>query len=109
MKYLLILLVVACIGAFAYDRLTHGASFLKSGTAQTETSAPLAAPSTASEWRPPARTAPAQAAAHASGCDGRTHCSHMRSCSDAKAHMHCPGAAMDGDRDGIPCERQWCE
>ena len=42
-------------------------------------------------------------------CDGRTHCSQMRSCEEAKYFLqHCPNTEMDGDNDGIPCERQWC-
>ncbi|HMS28149.1 MAG TPA: excalibur calcium-binding domain-containing protein [Burkholderiaceae bacterium] len=42
-------------------------------------------------------------------CDGRTHCSHMTSCAEAKYFLNnCPGVKMDGDRDGIPCEEQWC-
>lgn len=42
-------------------------------------------------------------------CDGRTHCSQMRSCSEAKYFLaNCPGVKMDGDGDGIPCEKQWC-
>jgi len=42
-------------------------------------------------------------------CDGRQHCSQMRSCDEAKYFLaHCPGVKMDGDRDGIPCEEQWC-
>ncbi|MGV8923152.1 MAG: excalibur calcium-binding domain-containing protein [Thermomonas sp.] len=42
-------------------------------------------------------------------CDGRTHCSHMRSCEEANFFIqHCPNTSMDGDNDGIPCERQWC-
>ena len=42
-------------------------------------------------------------------CDGRQHCSQMGSCDEAKYFLaHCPGVRMDGDRDGIPCEDQWC-
>ena len=42
-------------------------------------------------------------------CDGRTHCSHMRSCEEATYFIqHCPNTQMDGDRDGVPCEQQWC-
>lgn len=42
-------------------------------------------------------------------CDGRTHCSQMRSCEEAKYFLqHCPGVKMDGDSNGIPCEKQWC-
>lgn len=42
-------------------------------------------------------------------CDGRTYCSQMTSCTEAKSFLaHCPGVKMDGNRDAIPCERQWC-
>ncbi len=42
-------------------------------------------------------------------CDGRQHCSQMRSCSEAKFFLaNCPGVKMDGNRDGTPCEQQWC-
>lgn len=42
-------------------------------------------------------------------CDGRTHCSQMRSCEEATWFInHCPGTEMDGNHDGVPCERQWC-
>ena len=42
-------------------------------------------------------------------CDGRTYCSQMSSCAEAKYFLaHCPGVKMDGDRNGVPCEKQWC-
>lgn len=42
-------------------------------------------------------------------CDGRTHCSQMRSCEEALFFLNnCPNAVLDGDNDGVPCERQWC-
>lgn len=42
-------------------------------------------------------------------CDGRVYCSQMSSCKEATYFLeHCPGTKMDGDHDGIPCERQWC-
>lgn len=42
-------------------------------------------------------------------CDGRTHCSQMTSCEEATYFLrHCPNVAMDGNNDGVPCERQWC-
>lgn len=42
-------------------------------------------------------------------CDGRTHCSQMTSCSEAKFFLNnCPNVKMDGNGDGVPCERQWC-
>lgn len=42
-------------------------------------------------------------------CDGRTHCSQMKSCAEATYYLNnCPNTQMDGDNDGIPCEKQWC-
>jgi hypothetical protein len=42
-------------------------------------------------------------------CDGRTHCSHMTSCEEATFFLrNCPNVEMDGNNDGVPCERQWC-
>jgi endonuclease YncB( thermonuclease family) len=73
------------------------------GDAAPAASAPTAVRSPAPP--PSARVAEAQAFR----CDGRTHCSQMRSCAEATYFLaHCPGVAMDGNRDGIPCERQWC-
>jgi len=42
-------------------------------------------------------------------CDGRTRCCQMTSCEEATYFINnCPGTQMDGDDDGVPCERQWC-
>jgi hypothetical protein len=42
-------------------------------------------------------------------CDGREYCSQMTSCEEATYFLnHCPTDKMDGDHDGIPCERQLC-
>lgn len=42
-------------------------------------------------------------------CDGRTRCQQMSSCEEAMFFIrHCPDTKMDGDKDGIPCEDQWC-
>jgi len=44
-----------------------------------------------------------------SQCDGRTRCSQMTSCAEATFFIkNCPNTEMDGDGDGIPCEKQWC-
>ena len=41
-------------------------------------------------------------------CDGRQHCSQMSSYEEAKFFIeNCPNTKMDGDNDGIPCERQF--
>jgi hypothetical protein len=42
-------------------------------------------------------------------CDGRRYCSQMKSCAEANYFLaNCPGTKMDGDGNGIPCEKQWC-
>lgn len=42
-------------------------------------------------------------------CNGRTRCSQVSSCEEAKWVLrNCPGTQMDGDNDGVPCEMQWC-
>ncbi len=42
-------------------------------------------------------------------CDDRDHCSQMTSCEEATYFLNnYPGARMDGDGDGIACERQFC-
>ncbi len=42
-------------------------------------------------------------------CDGRVYCSQMTSCAEATYFLqNCPNVKMDGNRDGVPCERQWC-
>jgi hypothetical protein len=43
-------------------------------------------------------------------CDGRRQCNEMRSCEEAMFFLqHCPGTELDDDKDGIPCEVQWCQ
>lgn len=57
----------------------------------------------------PATVAPATTPAVAFRCDGRTRCPQMRSCAEARYFLdHCPNTEMDGDGDGLPCEREWC-
>lgn len=83
------LLAVAAIGALGYVRLNKPR-----------------APSHAGTW---AATTPATAAPSDFHCDGRTMCSQMRSCAEARYFLqHCPNTKMDGDRDSEPCEQQWC-
>jgi hypothetical protein len=41
-------------------------------------------------------------------CDGRKHCSQMRSLEEARWFVrNCPDTEMDGNNDGEPCERQF--
>lgn len=68
----------------------------------------LAEPPAAREVVPPAATTPA-APRQDFRCDGRTHCAQMTSCAEATYFLrNCPGVQMDGNHDGVPCERQWC-
>jgi endonuclease YncB( thermonuclease family) len=80
----------------------HSADVVQAAAA---TAAPPAAPLPA-----PAQAAlPSPGSAAAYRCDGRTQCSQMRSCAEATWFLqHCPGVQMDGNHDGVPCERQWC-
>jgi cold shock CspA family protein len=59
---------------------------------------------------PAAVSAPVQVApAGRFSCDGRTMCSQMKSCEEATYFLqNCPGVKMDGNNDGVPCEKQWC-
>jgi cold shock CspA family protein len=42
-------------------------------------------------------------------CDGRTQCSEMTSCEEARFLLKsCAGAQLDPDNNGIPCEQEWC-
>ncbi len=42
-------------------------------------------------------------------CRGKTWCSEMTSCEEATFYLNnCPNVKIDGDGDGIPCERQLC-
>lgn len=83
------LLAVVTAGVYLHSRLSQP-------PAQADAPAPFA-------------TLPAARPAPAFRCEGRTHCSQMRSCEEATwVLQHCPNTAMDGDRDGVPCESQWC-
>ena len=59
---------------------------------------------------PPAQIAPAEVKAQGNfSCDGRKYCSQMKSCAEASYFLaNCPGVKMDGDKNGVPCEQQWC-
>ena len=93
-------------------RAAHG-SCAASDSAIAARPAPVTAPSLASQ--PPmatSRPVPAvdrQTATPHARCDGRTRCTQMTSCGEARYFLaNCPGVQMDGDGDGIPCESQWC-
>ncbi|QMT33704.1 excalibur calcium-binding domain-containing protein [Conchiformibius steedae DSM 2580] len=87
-------LIMALAAGFLFWKQSH--------TRQTVSPAP-----TATHSKPLAAATPTH---NRFRCDGRTHCSQMTSCEEATFFLrHCPNVKMDGNRDGIPCERQWCK
>lgn len=43
-------------------------------------------------------------------CQGKRYCSQMSSCKEARFYLkNCPNVKIDGDGDGVPCEKQWCD
>jgi len=90
MKKLVIVLILGIIGWQAYGRF------------QRPLVAPLVSPADVSQQSSSIRVS--------YSCDGRTYCSQMTSCDEATWFLkHCPGTKMDGNNDGIPCEKQWCK
>ena len=102
MKNLILFVLIAFAGWYGYSQYQQRRLVpLAHTTPASLRSVPEAAPS------PPeaARSVPEAQFK----CDGRTYCSQMTSCAEATYFLrNCPGTKMDGDNDGIPCERQWC-
>lgn len=75
-------------------------------TQRTPAARPVTAPAAVQRaYAEPARTVEPPAFT----CDGRTRCQQMSSCAEATFFLqNCPNTEMDGDRDGVPCEQQWC-
>lgn len=87
MRFAVAIAILASLGAFSYSRMSRPPK---------DASVPLFAPSSISE------------PALQYQCDGRQHCSQMRSYDEAKWFLdNCPNMKMDGDNDGIPCESQF--
>lgn len=112
-KDLAILVALGAIALVGYDKYkSYAADHAKLQTAQADQPVQQAAQAVEDRsWIKPDGTQPV--ASNASGgqfkCDGRTHCSQMTSCAEATYFLrHCPGTQMDGNHDGEPCERQWC-
>lgn len=97
MKNLLVLAALAALAWFGYSK------YWADSTSITGAQASVTA-------APDASLAPAAgSSAQAFRCDGRTMCSQMTSCAEATYFIqHCPNTKMDGNNDGEPCERQWC-
>jgi cold shock CspA family protein len=94
---LVVLLLAAGVGWYAYGQYTDRAEALRAAGPQGLMSAN------------PAATRPHIQQQPAFRCDGRQYCSEMTSCNEAKLFLkNCPGMKMDGNGDGVPCEQQWC-
>jgi cold shock CspA family protein len=97
LPHVIALLLLVAMGAYGYR--TYQRHWPFAAQAAAETAAPAA----------PALPVPQAATASPYRCDGRTHCSQMTSCAEAKFFLqNCPGTKMDGNNDGVPCEQQWC-
>jgi hypothetical protein len=95
----LIYILIILAGVQAYSKYQGRIPELLSGRAIAEVPAPEIASS-------PTNAAPALPSFR---CDGRTHCSQMTSCEEATFFLrNCPDVKMDGNGDGVPCEKQWC-
>ena len=95
-KQLLTFVILGVLGWYGYAKYE---SYRATRVQEMEESVASASPA--------ARVEPAPASQFS--CDGRTHCSEMRSCAEATYFLrNCPGTKMDGDGDGVPCEQQFC-
>lgn len=101
MRRLIIILLIAVAGWQGYNQF-HGQRLAQADEPVASEAAPPAE-------RPIREDGSASAPAIQFRCDGRTHCSQMTSCEEATFFLrNCPNTQMDGDNDGVPCERQWC-
>ncbi len=97
-----VLLLLAALAVFAYNRYAKRVGQMEAAAPRGVQS--LVPSSTLLELP---QTTPAPASFN---CDGRKHCSQMRSCQEATFFLkNCPGVQMDGNNDGVPCEQQWCK
>jgi hypothetical protein len=98
MSKLLSGIVIGALGLYAYQRVTR----------HEPPPNPAPAPVYAENQQPAALPA-VEVDRPQFQCDGRTHCSQMTSCAEATFFLrNCPGVEMDGEGDGVPCEKQWC-
>ena len=96
---LIMLIILLGVGIFAYkqyEKMTATPVLTNEDVEQMKWTPTVSKPSSINQ-RPQFR------------CEtGKIHCSQMRSYEEATFYnRNCPGTKMDGDHDGIPCERQF--
>jgi cold shock CspA family protein len=101
------MLLLLALGAFSWSKYAHRVeSYGPVSPAPSVRSVPAVQSAPSAEFLLAPSVASQTSDSH---CDGRTHCSQMSSCTEAKFFLkNCPGTQMDGDHDGVPCEQQWC-
>ena len=99
MKNIMLIALLAFAAWYGYEQFQRRALVSVTGEANSTAPAPL-------ESRLKSAPTPPE---NVFKCDGRIYCSQMTSCAEATYFLrNCPGTKMDGDRDGVPCESQWC-
>lgn len=101
-----IIFIVIIVGGW-YVNKNGWPDFLQTSrnTVTTNTSMPSTPPAAPLTFKPHTNSS---ASASTFRCDGRQHCSQMSSYNEALFFLrNCPNTKMDGDGDGIPCERQF--
>lgn len=107
MKKLLLIVAIGFAVWQYYPKLSHSPVITNIGSDGGVLSSPVITGSSSNARSP--STSLSASTTSSSRCDGRTHCSQMRSCEEATYFLkNCPGTQMDGDYDGVPCEQQWC-
>jgi hypothetical protein len=101
MRKIILLVILVALGWKGYERYGRDLG-------QTQTTPELML-STQTEPETPLDIDVTSSSRSKFACDGRVYCSQMKSCDEAKYFVeHCPNVKMDGNNDGVPCEKQWC-
>jgi hypothetical protein len=102
MRKIILLIVIAVLAWKGHEKYGLGTNGTGNDQGLVSDAGAVAASTSTTDMRPDVSASFA--------CDGRVYCSQMKSCEEAKYFLqHCPGVKMDGNNDGIPCERQWCQ
>ncbi|MBI4987356.1 MAG: excalibur calcium-binding domain-containing protein [Rhodocyclales bacterium] len=100
MKKLIVFAIFVFVGWQGYARYHGQISALIDSRENSQVSEPARSPGTGI----------GRGTSNSFKCDGRIYCSQMTSCEEATFFLrNCPGVKMDGNNDGVPCEKQWCK